>query len=121
MKTDLELEALRRGTVNFIANDPEDVVITRIVKVDDDAGGWTRDTTMDLEPQRMRLGPASRNYNYRTTVAGEWIVPTHEIIAEHDADLEEGDTFELYGTWFRVIFVDKSTEYQTYAEATEGG
>lgn len=119
-----ELEAQRDITAAYIAADADTVTPHRASRTPDGAGGWTTTPATPQQPVQVRLQPAGSRVGgplERTTPDGRVVLPTMEIVAAHDADLQVGDTFTWSGREFEIIWLSPDTEYETFGEVLEGG
>lgn len=107
---------LREQTEFFIDQNPIDLVLSRITKVDDGAGGTTEDS-VPLDAQKMRLvKPAPSTSVERRTVGGEMVFPTLSVVAQFDADMQRGDTFKYQGLTMEIVWVN-DMGYEKIGEA----
>ena len=110
------VSVLREQTRQFIGENPTEVVLTRYTRSSDGAGGFTRTNPTPLPPQDVRLIVENRMVSVeRKTVSGEMLRPEYNMLCEHDADVENGDTFVHRGMTMEVVFVHAST-YELVAE-----
>jgi hypothetical protein len=96
---------LREQTKRFIDENPTDVVFTHNTPVSDGMGGHTT-TPTPVPAQTVRIIQAvSAQSSERRTVSGEMTTPDMKVLAEWDADIEMGDTFEWRNLPVEVIWV----------------
>jgi hypothetical protein len=113
---------MREQTTAFIQYRPELVTLVRSAKVADGMGGVSRGTPAPLLPQRMRMVPA-RNVDeqapVRVTNSGQTVTPNWFLVAEHDADIQIGDTTTVRNHKLEVIFISDLPDERIVAECWE--
>lgn len=110
------LAILRRQTTQFINENPSDISFEREVNVDDGAGG-VRKSRLPLTPQRVRVIEQERSAEVESaSVGGEVLNPDYVIIAEHDADIQEGDSFNWRGRSHEIKYVRLDKPYEVWAQ-----
>lgn len=112
-----ELAHNRRQTKQYISHDPTDLVLTRSETVSDGAGGVIKQGPTDLSPQTVRLihKPSGSAAVERRTVDGEVVRPNATLMAEHDADIKEGDQFTWEDRSWEVVFI-MNLDYELLCE-----
>lgn len=96
---------LREQTKRFIDENPAEITFTRNTPTPDGAGGET-DSALPLGKQVVRVIPqVSAQSTERRTVSGNMVTPDMKVLAEWDADLQRGDTFEWDDMPVEVIWV----------------
>lgn len=115
--------ALRKGTAEFIASDPDVVTMERPQRVPDGAGGWVSSgEPVPLGSQIVKMQPLSlRGSPQRTSEAGQVYTPTHVLLGMPDLDAMAGDRFVWNGAYWSVVFVDKALSYRIMAEVIHSG
>lgn len=98
----------RRTVKGHIKRNPTSIEIQRIQETDDGAGGVIK-TTITLPAQIARVFMTETNAIDATNEGG--IVQSHRwsLLAEHDADVKRGDTFQHLGMTFRVQDVNPAS------------
>ncbi len=80
-------QAIRNMQEDLISRNPTTIIITRIMKTDDGAGGYTIDT-VTLRPQNIRIYDKSTHINIINVKESGWATKrTRKAIALHDADI----------------------------------
>lgn len=111
-----ELNYLRLNTKAFIDADYKDIILNRVTRVSNDAGGFTEDEA-PVASQRMRLIPQQGNMSpLRETLDGEAVQPDYVLLAEWNADLMRWDTFTDSGRRYQVLFVHEKSSYERKGE-----
>lgn len=96
---------LREQTKQFIDENPTSLVINRVSKASDGAGGTTV-TTTSLAPQVVRIiDRFSAVQTERRTTFGEVTSPDINVLFEWDGDVRIGDTFAYKGFTMEVTWV----------------
>lgn len=96
----------RRLVEQQIARNPTEIQITRMLKVDDGAGGTIRQT-VTLPAQTVRLFMSSLGQTKQsTTEAAQVQVQRWGMLTRWDAEVQPGDTFTIGSRPFRVVDVD---------------
>lgn len=103
----------RRQVQAEIQTDPVDIIPTRKTKVKDGSGGWrwSPPTPID-EPQTVLIAPAKRRLSDMivNTELGNVVDYPFILVAKHDADIEQDDTFSWNGEQFQVKSIHIKTE-----------
>jgi len=88
----------------LINSNPANITLKRKIKTDDGYGGSIIEEKEITETVAFYEGKARREVltDYGVTYAG---VQVTKILARHDADIQEGDTFEYGGKKYKVLFV----------------
>lgn len=88
----------------LINSNPANVTIKRKIKIDDGYGGFIIEEKEITETVTFYERKTRREVltDYGTTYTGVQIT---KILAKHDADIQEGDTFEYEGKKYKVLFV----------------
>lgn len=88
----------------LINSNPATITIKRKIKTDDGYGGSIIEEKEITETVTFYERKARREVltDYGVTYAG---VQVTKILAKHDADIQEGDTFEYEGKKYKVLFV----------------
>lgn len=111
-----ELAILRANTAEFIAADNKSVILNRVTRTDNGAGGYTEEET-PVTAQIMRLIPQQGNTSpLRETLDGEAVQPDYILLGEWDADMLRWDTFEDNGRRYQVLFVHEKSSYERKGE-----
>lgn len=111
-----ELTYLRLNTKAFIDADYKDIILNRVTKTDNGAGGYTEEET-PVEPQRMRLIPQQGNMSpLRETLDGEAVQPDYVLLGEWNSDIQRWDTFTDSGRRYQVLFVHEKSSYERKGE-----
>lgn len=101
-----EINTLRRQTNQYIAFNPTTVVLTREVRTEDGAGGYTTAGSTPLSPQVVRIiQQRESNATERRNRDGEVVRPSLVLLAAWDADVEVDDTFTWNGMRAEVVWV----------------
>jgi len=109
-----------RQTQAFINERPAQIVISRRTKTPTENGGYKLGTPVDLAPQTMRK-VGSKEALPITTSDGRLLVPTHNVIAMPDADIEVNDKFTLDGVVHEVLVISTLPEWRIQAGVIEYG
>jgi hypothetical protein len=120
----VERAVMRKQTKQFIDDNPITVTLYRPgAQHSDGAGGVTWDPGTDLAPQVMRLITKNQAGDSvsRTNVDGTTVQPDFVLLGEYDADVKNGDTFQLDGVEARVLYVRNDRRYETWAEVYRHG
>lgn len=113
---------LVKQTRQFIAEDPFALALTRITREDDGAGGYVDGPPTPVAAQTVRLVPANPNAASETrTVGGETLKTMYSIVAMPDADIQEGDSFQVNGARHEVVIVLNIGGYEVRAEVVRRG
>jgi hypothetical protein len=111
-----ELAILRANTTEFINADFKDIVLNRVTRTSNGAGGYTEEET-PVDAQRMRLIPQQGNMSpLRETLEGEAVQPDYVLLGEWNADLMRWDTFVDLGRRYQVLFVHEKSSYERKGE-----
>jgi hypothetical protein len=111
-----ELAILRANTTEFINADFKDIVLNRVTRTSNGAGGYTEEET-PVDAQRMRLIPQQGNMSpLRETLDGEAVQPDYVLLGEWNADLMRWDTFVDLGRRYQVLFVHEKSSYERKGE-----
>lgn len=88
----------------LINSNPANITIKRKIKIDDGYGGTIIEEKEVNETVAFYETKARREVltDYGVTYTG---VQVTKILAKHDADIQEGDTFEYEGKKYKVLFV----------------
>lgn len=88
----------------LIDSNPATITIKRKIKTDDGYGGTIVEEKQVNETVAFYERKARREVltDYGPTYVG---VQVTKILAKHDADIQEGDTFEYEGKKYKVLFV----------------
>ena len=101
-----ELNVMRAQTKQYIAFNPDSVVLTREVRTPDGAGGWTTTGSTPLPPQVMRIiQQRESNGTERRNRDGEVVRPALVLLAEWDANIKRNDTFTWEGQTAEIVWV----------------
>lgn len=122
----VELRVLRKQTTQYIKDNPTSVTLTRGgTKTPDGAGGYTVAQGTTLDPQTVRLMPVGAGMMggsvTSVNVDGEVVAPSYVMIAEHDADVKAGDTFQYNDALCEVNYVREDRRYETWCEVQSHG
>lgn len=98
----MSLDTLRKANLKTISENPSTITATRIRKRPDGYGGFIEDPPLQLPVFTGRCVPSRRQARKVTTEAGNLSEAPWILIAPHDADVLEGDTFEAIGKRFRI-------------------
>lgn len=93
--SDLELEAMRRNTREFIWADPVTLILSRRQTEGDGAGGFREIAPQVLEPQTFRIIPVADIGTEVQTPDGRIHTPRFVLLGEWNADMERFDSFAL--------------------------
>lgn len=111
-----ELVILRANTTAFINADYKDIILNRVTRADNGAGGFT-EAEAPIAAQRMRLIPQQGNMSpLRETLDGEAVQPDYVLLGEWNADIQRWDTFEDAGRRYQVLFVHEKSSYERKGE-----
>lgn len=94
-----------RQTDRFIREDPSTVVLSRMTKNPDGAGGHTLAPT-PLEPQVVKVVKTFPRATERRNTAGEIVTPTIYLVMYPDANVQNGDTFTWNGLSGEVVWIN---------------
>lgn len=88
----------------LINSNPANITIKRKIKTDDGYGGSIIEEKEITETVAFYEGKARREVltDYGPTYVG---VQVTKILAKHDADIQEGDTFKHEGKTYKVLYV----------------
>ena len=101
-----ELSIMRAHTKQYIAYNPDSIVLTREVRTDDGAGGFTTAGSTPLPPQVFRIiQQRESNGAERRNRDGEVVRPSLVLLAEWDADIKRNDTFPWEGQTAEIVWV----------------
>lgn len=113
---------LVKQTRQFIAEDPFALALTRVERNSDGAGGWVDGDPAPVAAQTVRLVPANPSANSETrTVGGETLKTMYSIVAMPDADIREGDSFDVNGARHEVVIVLNIGGHEVRAEVVRRG
>jgi hypothetical protein len=113
-----ELAAQRRLTAMFIEADALEIQLLRPTEQPNGAGGVTKGDPAPVGGlQRMRLIPLSDGAEERMTADGRAVKPGYKLLGTHLADMQRGDTFELNGTRYEIVFISENKQYEIKGEA----
>lgn len=111
-----ELNYLRLNTKAFIDADYKDIVLNRVTRADNGAGGYT-EAEAPLAAQRFRLIPQQGNMSpLRETLDGEAVQPDYVLLGEWNSDMQRWDTFADGNRRYQVLFVHEKSTYERKGE-----
>jgi hypothetical protein len=111
-----ELTYLRLNTKAFIDADYKDIVLNRVTREDNGAGGFT-ETENPVAAQRLRLIPQQGNMSpLRETLDGEAVQPDYVLLGEWNSDIQRWDTFADGNRRYQVLFVHEKSTYERKGE-----
>lgn len=116
------IDTLRQSTTNLINAFPSIITILRRTATDDGQGGAS---LSDLVPQRtLKVFFAGRVLNRGIVLlehgeTGQRWQDRYIVVAEHDADIQQGDEFVHNGHQYTVDDVFTDTAYQRKCEVRE--
>lgn len=94
-----------RQTTRFINENPTELVLTRMTKTDDGAGGYLSEPR-DLEPQVVRVVQQRQPSNVeRRNADGEVVRPTITLVCHPNTDVQRNDTFTWQGLLAEIVWV----------------
>ena len=120
----VERAVMRKQTKHFIDDNPVTVTLNRPgSKSSDGAGGFVVAMGSDLDPQVMRLITMNQSGEAvsRSSLDGTIVQPNYVLLGEYDADINEGDTFQMQGLEARVVYVRADRRYETWADVYRHG
>lgn len=100
---DMELQINRDNTAAFIAADPVELILTRVVKDEDGAGGYKNVKHQMPNSQRFRMIPSNDRMPEVIASNGTYPRPEYTLLGEWDADLMEDDEFEFQEVVYKII------------------
>lgn len=103
---DTLIEVRRQATVKAININPFNITLKRKKQVSDGAGGVKQEKPEQLESQTMRLYMVGGHIRDKSGEAGVVNTKGWGLLAEWNADVKEGDTFELGDQKFRVLDIN---------------
>lgn len=115
----LELDIQRKLTDAFVKEDETSVVLTRLTKVNDGAGGFTK-TPQALPAQRFRLIPQQDTRITTQLADGTEVRPRYVLLGRHTADMQRGDTFTWRGSRYELGDVEDK-QYEIKGEVAYRG
>lgn len=107
-----------KQTDKFIAENPNDIVFVREVKVADGAGGWIKQASANIPAQTMRMVAQERvgSVSTVTTPDGRIVTPLFKLVGTPPIDVEALDTFVLNGEDYEVVYVSRSPAWRVTAD-----
>lgn len=118
------LDLRRRMTLQAIAMNPSEIVLSRMIRTDDGGGGYTEEPD-NLPAQTFRIYLSSKTGTREREAVkegGQVQINIIEMLCPWDADVKPNDEFEFDGRHFRVHKVmpvrlqDKIVSYQCELE-----
>jgi len=92
----------RQLTLRAIAENPSEIILTRMVKTDDGAGGHTEEP-VELPAQTFRIFLSGKSGSRDIAQeGGQMQINVMEMLCPWDADVKRGDTFVFDERNFRV-------------------
>lgn len=119
MKTQTELEGKRQATDAMIRERPTAIILRRSTREPDGTGGYI-ETDRDLASQDFVI-TGNVNQPETTVNLGEIASYGVQLLGYFDADIQDGDTFQLNGGDYQVTFVYPERTYRTIADAIYRG
>jgi hypothetical protein len=121
MLSPTELDVQRKITAAFIAADVELIVLNRVVRGDDGAGGYVN-TPTPLDPVSVRLIPQNDATPIADNNDGRQEQTKFELLAAWDADVAEGDWFMFEGSEYLIRAIQRrSNDYELKADVVLRG
>jgi len=110
-------------TAAVIAENPVDIIITRVPRSDDGAGGYVDGSPVVLKPQTVRIVGSSRvgASITRMTSDGQVAVVDATLLGMPDLNIERDDRFESSGTKYQVVTVNRTPRWRVSAELVTRG
>jgi hypothetical protein len=112
-----ELSVQGRMTMRYINDRPTEVVIERVVRADDGAGGTKVSAPTFLGAQTFRIVDRTTPREFRTA-DGTVLVAEATVICMPDADILRGDRFTHEGIDREVVWVT-DLGYEKLAEVSQ--
>jgi hypothetical protein len=107
-----ELEIQMSATRAFILADPEDLDLTRSVRVSDGAGGFETSTETPLATQTARMIPQSDRVMEVTGSDGRRAVPEWVVMMEPGSDMKRYDRFQWRGITWEIAEIHTKPDYE---------
>lgn len=101
----MNIRYYRKYIEKMIDENPTTITIKRIKEIDDGFGGVKKEKIM-LEPQIVRVYEKKSQREMvldKGAAIGYMASNTEKILAKHNADIEEGDTFKVGNRKYRVM------------------
>jgi hypothetical protein len=110
------LEAQRRMTAAFIADDPTTAALIPQARTTTASGGFTDTPGTPRTPQTFKLSLLAYDQRPTITVAGVERVADYHLIGPHDMAIEVGDYWvDAEGTTYDVVGFTEGWSYMTKA------
>lgn len=108
----------RANTIEFIAEEPITITLTRRAQTPDGEGGWTWSTITTVNTTPFRLVPrrSTQQTIDRTTPEGQSSVEEYLLIGYPEANIADGDTFTYGGDTYAVTRVLRPVHWRSRAE-----
>ncbi len=102
----MDLNGRRKLTAKAIELSPSEIVLKRMMRVPDGAGGWLDEQEVDLPTQTFRIYLSGNSSKDIVKEGGTLQINNREMLCAWDADIEIKDTFKLDGVNHRVEVVN---------------
>lgn len=115
----VELKMQRKQVAAWKHARSTELVLTRLVKTKDGAGGWIEGAPRQLDPQVFRIVVFKRRLTQfmDNIEEGEVANLSYTLVGEPDADIEKGDLFVHEGNEYVVTAIDPDHEIRKVAIA----
>lgn len=101
-----EVRWRRNGTREMIKGNPISIVLLRPNRIDDNAGGSYAGTPVPQTAQEFRIIAQDLRVPVVRTVDGTEVQPQYVLLGYYDANILRGDTFQLAGIEYTVVWVE---------------
>lgn len=110
------LEAQRRMTAAFIADDPTTAVLIPLTRASTASGGYTDTPGTPRASQTFKLSLLAYDQRPTVTVAGVERLVDYHLIGPHDMAIAVGDYWvDADGTMYEVVGFSEGWDYMTKA------
>lgn len=115
----VELKMQRKQVNAWRDARPTELVLTRLTKTADGAGGWIESDPRELDPQVFRIVVFKRRLTQfmDNIEEGEVANLSYTLVGQPDADIEKGDLFVHEGNLYVITAVDPDHEVRKVAIA----
>jgi hypothetical protein len=112
----LTLEAQRKVTQQFIADDPTTAALIPVTRVATPGGGFTEQVGAPRAAQTFKLSEIGFEGQPTVTVAGVERIISYHLIGPHDMSIAVGDYWvDAAGTRYDVVAFSEGWDYMTKA------
>lgn len=110
------LEAQRKVTAAFIADDPTTAALVPVTRVRTASGGFTNQDQPPRTPQTFKLSLLAYDQRPTITLAGVERRADFHLIGPHDMTSDVGDWWgDPEGTWYEIVGFTEGWDYMTKA------